>query len=96
MPSSRQARMTRTAISPRLAIRTFRNMRGNATGGGEPRRSVAGHLLREVLVAEGLAIDDLGLRIEAIGLPGFRAAEHLLRRSVPERRAKILRRMLVR
>src|SRR3954462_11688525 len=26
MPSSRQARMTRSAISPRLAIRTFLNM----------------------------------------------------------------------
>src|SRR5438067_10342334 len=28
MPISRQARMTRTAISPRLAIRIFLNMRG--------------------------------------------------------------------
>src|SRR5258705_8177578 len=43
MPSSRQVRMTRTAISPRLAIRTLVNMVGRivpdrALGGGTRRR----------------------------------------------------------
>src|SRR5688500_9665926 len=32
MPSSRQARMTRSAISPRFAIRTFLNIPGAAAG----------------------------------------------------------------
>ena len=31
MPSSRQARMTRTAISPRLAIRIFLNMNSRSS-----------------------------------------------------------------
>src|SRR5258706_6265277 len=36
MPSSRQAQMIRSAISPRLAMRIFRNMSSGRSGG--PRR----------------------------------------------------------
>src|SRR3990167_2896237 len=39
MPSSLQARMTRTAISPRLAMRIFENMAQGSTGArGVPER----------------------------------------------------------
>src|SRR5712691_6179723 len=38
MPSSLQARITRNAISPRLAIRTFSNMNGGARPPAAPHR----------------------------------------------------------
>src|ERR1700716_1811330 len=38
MPSSLQARMMRSAISPRFAIRTFSNMEGGATFSTDPKK----------------------------------------------------------
>src|SRR5438874_1037574 len=44
MRSSRHARMTRSAISPRLAIRTLRNTRSFAAGPARSSRRRAGRL----------------------------------------------------
>src|SRR5579872_6425213 len=44
MPSSRQARITRTAISPRLAIRIFLNMRRYASGQRSAQFTIVIHL----------------------------------------------------
>src|SRR4051794_27304343 len=59
MPSSRQARSTRTAISPRFATSTRRKIDAAeppGVGGGESERDVA-MLLRRVLLA--LVLEDL-------------------------------------
>src|SRR5215208_510662 len=56
MPSSLQARMTRRAISPRLAMRTFLNM-------GTPRRALARDDAEERLAelhGRGVLDEDLG------------------------------------
>src|SRR3954471_285670 len=65
MPRSRQARMTRTAISPRLATRTLRK--------GGVRSGLAGRPLRRtrmrVVPAAVVAVDPLGVGLEARAQP---------------------------
>ncbi len=70
MPSSRQARATRSAISPRLAIRTFSNTRLTRLG----RLEVHQHLLE----LDPLAVldDDLG---DLAALAGRDLVHHLHR-----------------
>src|SRR5271155_4948271 len=77
MPSSLQAQMTRSAISPRLAIRTFRNIyRSNLPGTqGEERLAVF-----DRLAALNEALDDLtgGVGLDLVHeLHGFDDAENL-------------------
>src|SRR6185295_4966299 len=48
MPSSRQARMTRSAISPRLAIRIFLNTAGFPSGPSSSGRADAEERLAEL------------------------------------------------
>src|SRR6267142_728634 len=64
MPRSRQARMTRTAISPRFAMRTFRN--GGRQGTLVPLVVRPGRRMRVQIVPPSVgAVDPLRIGLEA-------------------------------
>src|SRR6185369_16503197 len=67
-PASRQARITRSAISPRLAMRTFLNTaRAYVLGGDRPGSALGqtneGLAVLHVLAVLGQDLDDLAVRL---------------------------------
>src|ERR1044071_7346870 len=56
MPSSRQARWMRSAISPRLAIRIFSNIRGDLKGDGFVAPYLSADDEQGLAVFDGLAV----------------------------------------